>query len=83
MGVNGKRVRFRFPLMAAIYLSRIEHVRWSGDEILVMNSIAIKPPYLPENCQNLKENQQEALTLVRKLVSFLFGPCPLLRWIDG
>ena len=53
--------------MSVNFTFRIDHAKWDGENIVVMDEVIIQPPYLVDNCQG--PDGSRALQHVRKLVS--------------
>ena len=56
-----------FPIFQFFILFRIGEVRWSGTDLVVVNEVAVSPPYGPVNVRG-KTPDSKAYIHVKKLV---------------
>ena len=56
-----------FCIFILCFICRINEVKWDGQDIVILDTVTIKPPYAIENCSGREGDN--TLTHVRKIVS--------------
>lgn len=78
-------VLFTIILYIPFLYCRIEEVKWTGPNILVMGQVVISPPYLLENVREQKEGKEangKTLSYIKKIVSRIIRKVHFLStWI--